>query len=247
MSNVDDRVLRRRAIVGAAQPGIDVARRLLAVADRGRHRPLAGHHVAAGEDPGMAGHHVRADDHRAIGLEFDRRGSCAGSRCRSPGRAPARPRRRRASRSGRSAAAGRSASSSIISTVRSVPVDLLDARQPFDLDALLDRLLGLEGVGRHVRAIAAVDDERLFGAEAPGGPRGVHRRVAAAVDDDAAAQLRRLAASRRRAAALTASSTRDGVARRNVDVLCRRARRSPRNAASKRTRLHFGGEIVSTL
>ena len=39
-------------------------------------------------------------------------------------------------------------------------------RQPLDLDALGERLVGLERVRRHVRPVAAVDDQRLFGAEA---------------------------------------------------------------------------------
>ena len=65
--------------------------------------------------------------------------------------------------------------------------------QPLDLDPLGDRLVGLEGVGRHVRAVAAIDDQRLFGAEALGRARRIHRRIAAAIDDDAAAEARRLA------------------------------------------------------
>ena len=50
-----------------AQPGVDVAGSLLPVADGHGHRPLGGHHVAAGEDAGMSGHHVRAHlDHSVI-------------------------------------------------------------------------------------------------------------------------------------------------------------------------------------
>src|SRR5215813_10976064 len=59
-------VLGRRGILGAAQPRIDVARRLLAVADGDRHGALARHHVAAGEDAGTAGHHVGGDLHDAV-------------------------------------------------------------------------------------------------------------------------------------------------------------------------------------
>ena len=68
-------------------------------------------------------------------------------------------------------------------------VDLLDRAQPVDLDAFLDRFVGLEVVGGHLLARAAVDDERI-GAEPPRGARRVHRRVAAAVDRDAPANLR---------------------------------------------------------
>ena len=73
-------------------------------------------------------------------------------------------------------------------------------------------------MGRHVRPVAAIDDQRLLGAEAPGGARGVHRGVAAAIDHDAAAEQRRLAGldvaqQRHRVEHL------DRVARRDVDVL----------------------------
>ena len=59
-------VLFRRRIDGAAQPGVDMTRRLLAVADRHRDGALRGDHVAAGEDAGMAGHHVGGDLHHAV-------------------------------------------------------------------------------------------------------------------------------------------------------------------------------------
>src|SRR4051794_29872058 len=45
----------------AAQPCVDVPRRGTAVADRGGHRALGGHDVAAGKDARVAGHQVRAD------------------------------------------------------------------------------------------------------------------------------------------------------------------------------------------
>ena len=44
------RMLRRLLVNAATQPRVDVARRLLAVADRRRHGPRAADHVAAGED-----------------------------------------------------------------------------------------------------------------------------------------------------------------------------------------------------
>ncbi len=47
---------------------------------------------------------------------------------------------------------------------------------------------------RHVRAVATIDDQRVFGAEPLGGACGVHRRIAAAVNDDPTAEPRRLAA-----------------------------------------------------
>src|SRR6202030_3956827 len=66
---VDDRVLGRPFVVGAAQPGIDMTCRLLAVADSDCHGALARHHVAARKYARMAGHHVRRNGHRTIRLE----------------------------------------------------------------------------------------------------------------------------------------------------------------------------------
>jgi hypothetical protein len=63
--------------------------------------------------------------------------------------------------------------------------DLVDCGQPLDLHALGQRLVGLELMRWHVRAVAAIDDERLVGAEPARRAGGVHRRVAAAVHHDA--------------------------------------------------------------
>ena len=52
------------------------------------------------------------------------------------------------------------------------------------------RLLDLEIVRRHAIAGAAIDDDRLGGAEALGRARGIDRGVAAAVNDDAPAEQR---------------------------------------------------------
>ncbi len=70
-------------------------------------------------------------------------------------------------------------------------LDRLDGGEPFHRDALLQRLLELEIVRRHFLARAAIDDNRLGGAEPAGGAGGVERGVAAAVDDDFAAEQRR--------------------------------------------------------
>src|SRR6266540_2241599 len=67
------------------------------------------------------------------------------------------------------------------------------ARTTASASSFSNCLVGLEGVCRHVGAIAVVDDQRLFGAEAPGRSRGVHRRVATAIDNDASAEARHLA------------------------------------------------------
>lgn len=90
-------------------------------------------------------------------------------------------------------------------------------------------------------AIAVVDDQRLFGAEAPGRSRGVHRSVATAIDNDASAEARHLA---RANAAEEAHCIKDagGVACRDVDVL-RDVRPDRRERRIKRTFGHFGGEV----
>ena len=109
-------------------------------------------------------------------------------------------------------------------------VGVLDRRQPPHQDALLERLLDLEVVRRHPLARAAVDDDRLLGAEAPGGARGVDRGVAAAVDDDAPAEQRPLLA-------LHAAQQRDGVEDRARPCRpgCRRAcRGAPRRRGTPR-------------
>jgi hypothetical protein len=174
--------------------------------------------IAAGEDARMAGHHVGPTTTTVPSAPNAIPAHGAESRCRSSGPAPAPRRRLTASRTVRSAAGWPSASSAIISTVRVGPDDLLDGGEPFDLDAFLERLVGLEGVRRHMRAVAAVDDQRLVGAQALRRARGVHRGVAAAVDDHPAAQQRRLAG-------LDIVQQRNRVehahrvARRNVDML----------------------------
>ena len=95
--------------------------------------------------------------------------------------------------------------------------DLFDAGQPLDLDALLERLVGLERVRRHVGAVAAVDDQRLFGAEALGRSRRIHGGVAAAVDHHAATEARLLADAHAAQQAHGVEHAGD-VARRDVDV-----------------------------
>ena len=53
-----------------------------------------------------------------------------------------------------------------------------------ELHALALRVVDLGPVGRHLLAAAPVGDRDAGGAQAPGGPRGVHGHVAAADDDD---------------------------------------------------------------
>ena len=91
---------------------------------------------------------------------------------------------------------GKPLSSSFIFSTVSVPssVMLRDRRQPLDEHALLQRLLELEVVRRHLLARAAVDDDRLARAQPLRGARDVERGVAAAVDDDPPAEHRLLLA-----------------------------------------------------
>ncbi len=67
-------------------------------------------------------------------------------------------------------------------------LDVLDGAQPVDLHILFERLVGLELVGRHVGAVAAVDDQRLV-PQPFGDPGSIHRGVATAINGDPAAQF----------------------------------------------------------
>ena len=82
MSKLASVVLRRARGRGAAQPGVDVARGLLAVPDADRDGALARHHVAAGEHARAAGHQRRRHLHGAVALELHARHRRAGTRCR---------------------------------------------------------------------------------------------------------------------------------------------------------------------
>lgn len=68
-------------------------------------------------------------------------------------------------------------------------VELADAAQPVDLDPLLLGLVSLEGVGRHMIPVAAVDDHRLLHSEAAGGAGRIHGGVAATIDGYPAPQF----------------------------------------------------------
>src|SRR5262249_60865910 len=61
-----DLVSRCRLVSAAAQPGIDVTRRLLAVADGDREGAVGGHPIAARENTGASGHHIRSDPDHAM-------------------------------------------------------------------------------------------------------------------------------------------------------------------------------------
>ena len=68
-----------------------------------------------------------------------------------------------------------------------VAEDLGRGHQQAEVDALLLGVGGLHVVGRHLVARAAVGDRHGGGAQAPGGPRGIHGDVAAADHDHAPA------------------------------------------------------------
>src|SRR5271166_524126 len=181
------RVLHGLLIALAAQPRIDMPRRVFTVADRDRDRPLARNHVPAGEDPRMARHHVRPHLYDTILGEFDTghlpeksairllpngQYDCIGlERLESPCwlRSPVGIKLHHFDR-------------------KLWADNLLDGSQPLDLDPLLKRFVRLEGTRRHVGTIAPIDDERLLGPHAPGCARRVHRSVPPAVDDDPAAK-----------------------------------------------------------
>ena len=191
-SNGRELVLRRAAVLLAAQPRVDVAGGLLAVADGDRDRALGRDHVAAGEDAGVAGHHVRPDlddpvldleardavEEREVGLLAEREDERVGLELLE--------------------LAGRLREARLVELHalddQLAAVGLLDRGEPLHQHALLLGLLDLEVVRRHPLARAPVDDDRLLGAEPLRRPRRVHRRVPAAVDDDAAPEQRRLLA-----------------------------------------------------
>jgi len=158
----------------------------------GRHRPLGGHHVAAGEDARRSGHHRGGHDDGAVGRESD-----PGDRAEEGGVALLAEREDQAVGGEGLEASGRVRDAGVVELHRLhdelVALEGADGAQPVDRDALGLGLGRLLGVGGHLRPGAPVDDEGIGGAEAPGCARRVHRRVAAAVDRDAAAERRPLA------------------------------------------------------
>ena len=191
----DNRMLRRRLIRHVPQPGIDITCGPFALAGRDGDGLFARHHVAAGENPRMPGHHIRTNNDRAIRREGDTghlpEKSAIGllaerqhnriclERFKLPGRLRLAVRIQCHHLNGEVGAG-----------------DLFDRTQPFDFDTFLDRLVGLEAMRWHMRPVAPVDDQRLFGTETPGSSRRIHRRVAAAIDHNPATEQRRLASSR---------------------------------------------------
>ena len=170
----------------AAQPGVDVARRLLAVADADGDRPLARHHVPAREHAGAAGLQRRRHDDGAVALELHARDVAqeAGVGVLAE-REDHRVRLERLEAAGRLRVAGLVELHHLDLQLR--PSNGGDRAQPVDPHALALGVLGLLLVGRHLLAGAAVDDQRLVGAEPPGDAGRVHRGVAAAVDRHPAA------------------------------------------------------------
>ncbi len=79
-----------------------------------------------------------------------------------------------------------------------------DGPQPVDADALLLRVGRFLFVRRHLLASAAIDDDRVVGAKAPGDARGVHGRVATAIH-------RHASGDRAALALLDIAQERDGV------------------------------------
>jgi hypothetical protein len=170
----------------AAQPGVDVARRLLAVADGDRHGALPGTMSPPAKMPAWpvimpastwtdavvdsqsrhAGEQAEVDvlaqrQHQRVGLD--------GLELAGRLREAVLVERHLLHHQGRLAG-------------------LLDGGEPLHHHAFLQRLLDLEVVRRHLLARAAVDDDRLLGAEPLGGAGHVDGGVAAAVDHDAAAE-----------------------------------------------------------
>ena len=201
----------------AAQPRVDVAGGLLAVADADRHGALARHHVAAGEHAGASGHQRRRHLHGAVALELD-----AGHRAQEGGVGLLAERQDHGVGGERLEPAGRLRVAGLVELhhldLQLRAVEGRDRPQPVDPHALALGVLGLLLVGRHLLAGAPVDDQRLVRAQPAGDPGGVHRRVAAAVDRDAAADHRPLAGGDA-AQERHRVHDRPGVAGRDVDPL----------------------------
>ena len=170
-----------------------MVRRLFAVPNRRCHGAGVGHHVTAGEHAGTVCLHVRSDDDGAVVLEVQPRHLLQerGVRVLT---------QREDERVGlqRLELARRLRGPVLVEPHDFDPeariVDVLDRAEPVNLHAFLECFVGFEGMRRHLRARAAVDDQR-FGAESTGGAGRVHRRVAPAVDGDAPAQSRRFFAA----------------------------------------------------
>jgi hypothetical protein len=207
---------RRYLVLASVEPGVDMPSRQLSMTDRDGDGSLARHHVAAGEHARMAGHHVGSDHDGSVLLEIDSRHAAqeAGIGVLA---------QREHDRVGLELfeLSGRARPAFLVQLHhldrQRRAGDLLDAGEPLDLDALLERLVGLERVRRHVGAVAAVDDQGLFGTEALGGSRRIHGGVAAAVDHHAATEARRFADAHAAQQAHGVEHVGD-VARRYVDV-----------------------------
>jgi hypothetical protein len=175
---------------GAAQPGVDVARRLLAVAHGHRHVALGRHHVAAGEQARVAGHHRGGVDlhHAVLHLQA---GHAVEQR---QVHVLAQRQHQRVGLQRLELAGGLRVAlfveHHLLDGQFTAFAGLLDGGQPLDHHAFLQRFFDLEVVRGHLLARAAVDDDGLGGAQALGGARHVDGGVAAAVDHHAAAQQR---------------------------------------------------------
>ena len=231
----------RLGSTAAAQPGIDVAGRLLAVADADRDGALARAPCRRRRRcPGGPVISVVDDLHGAVALNS------------TPGRA----RRKRGvaflaerqdhrvglERLEPPGGCGRPfSSSSISSTVSSGPSIAVIVRSQLIRTPSARRPRPPRIVRRHLRAVAPVDDERLVGAEPARDAGGVHRGVAAAVDRDAAPDQRRLA-RRRRCAGTTRRRASAPASRAGMSTRLERCAPTATKTASKRpSRLSAAG------
>ena len=188
----DDFVPGSATILGVTEVGINMPRGVFAMPYRDSYRSIRGYHVATREDAVVAGHHVGVDLDRVVPLELD---TGDGFQEGSVGILPNRQDQRVGFQFLKFAGRLRP---TILVKLHDLDferrlVNFLDRSQPVDLDALFDRFVRLEIVRRHAAAIAAIDDHRFHRAQAFGGARGIHGRIAAAIDRDSAPNLRRLA------------------------------------------------------
>jgi hypothetical protein len=180
--------LRRRPAGLPTQPGVDRARRALAVTDRAGDGAFRRDHVAAGEDPRVAGLEVGPHPDDAV-LDLDPRHAVEE---REVGLLPEREHER--VRAKLLELAGRLREAVLVELHalqdEHALVGASHSGEPLHQDALLLRLLDLERVRRHALARAPVDDDRILGAEPLGRAGHVEGGVPAAVDGDATAEQR---------------------------------------------------------
>ena len=174
------------------QPGVDLPRGSLAVADADGDGALGGNHVTTGEHARAPGHERGRHPDGAVALELH-----PGHRAQEGGVGVLAEGDDHRVRGQRLEPPGRLRETRLVELhhldLQLLALKRLDRAQPVDAHALPLGVLCLLLVRRHLLPRAAVDDHRLLGAQSPRRARRVHRGVPAAVDGHPAADDRALA------------------------------------------------------